>query len=100
MIGLNHYLIISGIMFCLGLLGVIKRQNLIMLFFSSEILLNSVNIALVAISVYTQDSAGQIFALFIIAVAAAEVAIGLGLLAMWYRRTGSIEISSMTFLRK
>lgn len=99
MIGLNHYLIVSGLMFCLGLVGVMKRQNLITLFFSAEILLNAVNIALVAISAYTSNSSGEIFAFFIIAVAAAEVAVGLGLLALWYKKTGSIEISSMKFLR-
>lgn len=99
MIGLNHYLVVSGIMFCLGLIGVLKRQNLIMLFFSTEILLNAANIALVAISSYIGDGSGEIFAFFIIAVAAAEVAVGLGLLAMWYRRTGSVELESMKFLR-
>ncbi|BCX78747.1 NADH-quinone oxidoreductase subunit NuoK [Campylobacter sp. 19-13652] len=99
MIGINHYLIVSGIMFTLGLVGVMKRQNLITLFFSAEILLNAVNIALVAISAYTGDTSGEIFAFFIIAVAAAEVAVGLGLLALWYKKTGSIEISSMKFLR-
>lgn len=99
MIEVNHYLIVSGLMFALGLVGVMKRQNLITLFFSAEILLNAVNIALVAISAYTGDANGEIFALFIIAVAAAEVAIGLGLLALWYKKTGSIEISSMKFLR-
>lgn len=99
MIGLNHYLIVAGLMFCLGLVGVLKRQNLIMLFFSAEILLNSANIALVAISSYMGEASGQIFALFIIAVAAAEVAVGLGLLALWYRRTGSIELDSMKFIR-
>lgn len=100
MIGLSHYLIVSGLMFCLGLVGVMRRENLIMLFFSTEILLNSVNIALAAISSYIGDPSGQIFAFFIIAVAAAEVAVGLGLLAMWYKRTGSIELDSMRFLRR
>ncbi|MCI6989534.1 MAG: NADH-quinone oxidoreductase subunit NuoK [Campylobacter sp.] len=95
MIGLTHYLIVAMVMFVLGLIGLMKRQNLIMLFFSTEILLNSANVALVAISRYYNDFTGQIFALFVIAVAASEVAVGLGLLILWYKKTGSIETFSL-----
>lgn len=99
MLSLNHYLVVAALMFCMGLLGMVKRRNLIMLFFSSEIMLNAVNIALVAISAYSGDAQGQVFALFIIAVAAAEVAVGLGLLVFWYAKTGSMELDSMKFIR-
>lgn len=99
MITLNHYLIVSAIMFSLGIFGIMKRTNLIMLFFSTEILLNAANVALAAISKFNADMTGQIFAFFIIAVAASEVAVGLGLLVLWYKKTGSIEISSMKSMR-
>ncbi|MBO7370142.1 MAG: NADH-quinone oxidoreductase subunit NuoK [Campylobacter sp.] len=99
MISLNHYLILASLMFILGLIGVLKRQNLIMLFFSTEILLNSANVALVAISKYLENIDGQIFAIFIIAVAASEMAVGLGLLILWYKKTGSIELESLTNMK-
>ena len=99
MISLNHYLILASLMFILGLIGVLKRQNLIMLFFSTEILLNSANVALVAISKYLENIDGQIFAIFIIAVAASEMAVGLGLLILWYKKTGSIELDSLSNMK-
>lgn len=99
MIGLTHYLILSGILFIIGLVGVMRRKNLLMLFFSTEILLNAVNIGFVAVSKYYGDLSGQMFAFFIIAVAAAEVAIGLGLLIMWYKRTGSINLDEIAGMK-
>lgn len=99
MIGLNHYLIVASLMFVLGLIGILKRQNLIMLFFSTEILLNAANVALVAISKFYENIDGQIFAIFIIAVAASEIAVGLGLLILWYKKTGSIELDSLTIMK-
>ena len=86
-------------MFAVGLFGIMRRNNLIMLFFSSEILLNAANVALAAASKFTGDLTGQIAAFFIIAVAASEVAVGLGLLLLWYKKTGSIEINSMRNMR-
>lgn len=100
MITLNHYLIVSALMFTLGLIGIMKRKNLIMLFFSTEILLNAANVAFVAIGHYYKDATGQIFAMFIIAVAASEVAVGLGLLIMWYKKNGSIEIDSLSNMKE
>lgn len=97
-ITLNHYLIISSILFMIGLAGVIRRKNLLMLFFATEIMLNAVNIALVAISKYYMDFGGQLFALFIIAVAASEVAVGLGLLIVWYKRSGSLDLDTLKSL--
>lgn len=99
MISLNHYLIVAALMFVIGLVGVMKRQNLIMLFFSTEILLNAANVALVAISSFYNDIGGQIFAMFIIAIAASEMAVGLGLLILWYKKRHSIEIDSLSMMR-
>lgn len=99
MISLNHYLIVAALMFVLGLVGVMKRQNLIMLFFSTEILLNAANVALAAISSFYNDISGQIFAMFIIAIAASEMAVGLGLLILWYKKRHSIEIDSLSTMR-
>lgn len=99
MITLSHYLIVAALMFVVGLIGIMKRGNLIMLFFSSEILLNAANVALAAISKFYNDITGQIFALFIVAIAASEVAVGLGLLILWYKKTGSIELSSMNNMK-
>lgn len=96
---LSHYLVVAALMFALGLVGIMKRNNLIMLFFSSEILLNAANVALAAIAKFTGDLTGQVVAFFIIAIAASEVAVGLGLLVLWYKKTGSIELSSMTNMR-
>ncbi|MGP1506064.1 MAG: NADH-quinone oxidoreductase subunit NuoK [Campylobacter sp.] len=99
MITLNHYLILSGVLFCIGLVGILKRRNLIMLFFSTEILLNSANIALVAISKFSANLNGQIAALFIIAIVASEAVVGLGLLILWYKKTGSIELESLDSMK-
>ena len=95
MITLTHYLVLSAILFCIGLVGVLRRKNLLMLFFSTEILLNAVNIGFAAISKYYMDLTGQMFAFFIIAIAASEVAVGLGLLIIWYKRVGSIDLDTM-----
>ena len=99
MISLNHYLIVAALMFVIGLVGVMKRQNLIMLFFSTEILLNAANVALAAISSFYNDIGGQIFEMFIIAIAASEMAVGLGLLILWYKKRHSIEIDSLSTMR-
>ena len=92
---LNYYLILSAVLFFIGVFGVIRRKNLLMLFFSTEIMLNAVNIGFVAISKYYNDLGGQMFAFFIIAVAASEVAIGLGLLILWYKKSGSLNLDDL-----
>jgi NADH-quinone oxidoreductase subunit K len=99
MIGIGHYLALSGILFAIGLLGVLKRKSLLMLFFATEILLNAANIGFVAVSKFYMDISGQIFALFIIAIAASEVAVGLGLLVLWYKRTGTIDLDSLNIMK-
>ena len=98
-IGLNHYLVLSTILFAIGLVGVMKRKNLLLLFFATEILLNSVNIAFAAISHYYGDLTGQMFAFFVMAIAASEVAVGLGLLIVWYKRHGNIDLDAMSSMR-
>lgn len=96
MIGLTHYLVVATIMFAIGLVGVMRRKNILLLFFSSEILLNAVNVALAAISAQYHDLTGQMFAFFIIAIAASEVAVGLGLLIVWQKRKGRIDLDDLT----
>ena len=98
-ITLSHYLILATILFGIGLVGVIKRTNLLMLFFATEILLNAANIGFAAISRYYGDLTGQMFAFFVIAIAASEVAVGLGLLIVWFKRTGGIDLTSMTSMK-
>lgn len=98
-IGLNHYLVLSTILFSIGLVGVMRRKNLLMLFFATEILLNSVNIAFVAISHYYGDLTGQMFAFFVIAIAASEVAVGLGLLIVWHKRHNAIDLDLMSTMK-
>lgn len=98
-ITLNHYLVLATILFGIGLYGVMRRKNLLMLFFATEILLNSVNIGFAAISHYYGDLTGQMFAFFVIAIAASEVAVGLGLLIVWYKRHNSIDLDEMTMMR-
>jgi len=99
MITLNHYLILSGIIFAIGLAGVVRRKNLLMLFFATEIMLNAANIAFAAISSFYHDLTGQMFAFFIIAVAASEVAVGLGLLILLYKKYGSLDLDDFTIMK-
>ena len=94
-IELNDYLILSTILFSVGLLGVIRRKNLLMLFFSTEIMLNAINIGMAAISKFHGDLTGQMFAFFIVAIAASEVAIGLGLLILWFKRHHTLDLDSL-----
>ena len=96
MIGLTHYLVVSTILFAIGLVGVMRRKNILLLFFATEILLNSVNIALAAISAEYGDLTGQMFAFFIIAIAASEVAVGLGLLIVWFKRKNRLDLDELT----
>ena len=96
---LNAYLILSTVIFIIGLVGVMRRKNLLLLFFATEILLNSVNIAFAAISHFYGDLTGQMFAFFVIAIAASEVAVGLGLLIVWHKRHGNIDLDSLSTMK-
>jgi len=92
---LNDYLILSTILFSIGLLGAMRRKNLLMLFFATEIMLNAVNIGMAAISKFHGDLTGQMFAFFIVAIAASEVAVGLGLLILWFKRHNNLDLDSL-----
>jgi NADH-quinone oxidoreductase subunit K len=96
---LNNYLALSSILFAIGMFGAIRRKNLLMLFFSTEIMLNAVNIALVAISKFYGDLTGQMFAFFIIAIVASEVAVGLGLLILWFKRHDNLNLDSLQSMK-
>lgn len=92
-IGLEHYLTVSILLFCLGLMGVIARRNLLVIYMSLELMLNAATLALVAFSRFNGNLDGQVFVFFIITVAAAEVAVGLALIVALYRkrRTANVE---------
>ncbi|MBK1971934.1 NADH-quinone oxidoreductase subunit NuoK [Campylobacter sp. TTU-622] len=92
---IEKYFIIAILMFIVGLIGILKRQNLIMLFISTEILLNAANLILIAASKMHNDLNGQVFALFIMGIAACEVAVGVALCVLWYRKKGSLELKSL-----
>jgi NADH-quinone oxidoreductase subunit K len=96
---LNDYLVLSTIIFMIGMYGALMRKNLLMLFFSTEIMLNAVNIGLAAISKFHGDLTGQMFAFFIVAIAASEVAVGLGLLILWFKRHNTINLDSLQSMK-
>ncbi|TDB60863.1 NADH-quinone oxidoreductase subunit NuoK [Arundinibacter roseus] len=97
LIPLKSYLILSTALFVIGIIGVLTRRNAIVIFMSVELMLNSVNLLLIAFSSYRSDPTGQVFVFFIMAVAAAEVAVGLAIIVMIYRNTRTIDIN---FLKK
>jgi NADH-quinone oxidoreductase subunit K len=86
-------------LFCIGVLGVMFRKNAIVIFMCVELMLNAVNLLLVAFSAYRGDSAGQVFVFFIMAVAAAEVAVGLAILMMIFRNTGTTDVNFLNKLK-
>ncbi len=96
---LNHYILLSAIIFSLGVIGVLLRRNAIVIFMSVELMLNAVNLLLTAFSVYRGDASGQVFVFFIMALAAAEVAVGLAIIVMIYRNTNSIDIKVLNRLK-
>ena len=94
-----HYSLLSASLFMIGVIGVLVRRNIIIIFMSIELILNAVNINLVAIAHRMGDLSGQVFAVFIIAVAAAEAAVGLGILLAFYRNKETVNIDEMTIMR-
>lgn len=98
-IPLNHYVIFCSIIFSIGVIGVLIRRNVIIIMMSIELMLNSVNLLLAAFSAYRGDASGQVFVFFIMALAAAEVAVGLAIVIMVYRNTKSVDIESLSKLR-
>lgn len=98
-IGLEHYLLVSAGLFSLGLLGVILRRNLLIMYMGLELMLNAANLALVAFSRYNKNLDGQLMVFFIITVAAAEVSVGLALIVALYRRRQSAHVEDLTSLK-
>jgi NADH-quinone oxidoreductase subunit K len=98
-ITLEHYLVVSGALFSLGLLGVIMRRNLLVIYMCLELMLNAANLALVAMSRFNGHLDGQIVVLFIIAVAAAEVAVGLALIVALYRKRQTAHVEDLTAMK-
>ena len=97
--GLHHYLIVSALLFSLGLLGVVARRNLFVIFMGLELMINAANLALVAFSRFHNNLNGQVMVFFIITVAAAEVAVGLALLVALYRKRQSAHVEDLTSLK-
>ena len=94
-----HYNLLAAALFMIGVIGVMVRRNIIIIFMSIELILNAVNINLIALSHQLQDMAGQVFVVFIIAVAAAEAAVGLGILIAFYRNKETVNIDEIQLMR-
>lgn len=100
MIGLHHYLIVSAILFVLGVLGILlNRKNVIIILMAIELILLSVNLNLVAFSAYLGDLVGQVFAMFVLTVAAGEAAIGLAILVIYFRGRGTIAVDDINRMK-
>ncbi|WP_028464844.1 MULTISPECIES: NADH-quinone oxidoreductase subunit NuoK [Nisaea] len=99
-IGLAHYLTVAAVLFTLGMFGIfLNRKNVIIIMMSIELMLLAVNINLVTFSVFLNDLVGQIFALFVLTVAAAEAAIGLAILVVYFRNRGSIAVEDINLMK-
>ena len=99
-IGLGHYLTVAAILFTLGIFGIfLNRKNVIIILMSIELMLLAVNINMVAFSTFLQDLVGQVFTLFILTVAAAEAAIGLAILVVFFRNRGSIAVEDINEMK-
>ena len=99
-IGLGHYLTLAAIIFTIGVVGLfLNRKNIIVILMSIELILLAVNINLISFSIYMNDLAGQIFTLFILTVAAAEAAIGLAIIVIHYRNSGTIRVQEIDKLK-
>jgi NADH-quinone oxidoreductase subunit K len=98
-VGLGHYLIVSALLFSLGLLGVLMRRNLLIIYMSLELMLNAANLAFVALSRFSDNLHGQVMVFFIITVAAAEVAVGLALIVALYRKRQTAHVEELTTMK-
>jgi NADH-quinone oxidoreductase subunit K len=99
-VGLSHYLTVAAILFTIGIFGIfINRKNVIVILMSVELILLAVNINLVAFSAFLGDLVGQVFALLVLTVAAAEASIGLAILVVFYRNRGSIAVEDVNVMR-
>ena len=99
MITSTHYMLLSAALFIIGVVGVMVRRNIIIIFMSIELILNAVNINLIAFSNQLQNATGQVFAIFVIAVAAAEAAVGLGIILAFYRNKETVNIDEMNLMK-
>ena len=99
MITPTHYLVLSAALFMIGVLGVLTRRNVIVIFLSIELILNGVNINLIAFAEQWGNSGGQVFSIFVIAVAVAEAAVGLGIIVAFYRNKETINIDEMNIMK-
>ena len=100
MITLNHYLWISGLLFALGIAGVVVRRNLLVIFMALEMNLNAANLALVAFAKFNKIPDGQVFVFFIIAIAAAEVAVGLAIIVALFKRKQTVSVNELNSMRR
>ena len=99
-IGLGHYLTLAAIIFTIGIIGIfLNRKNVIIILMSIELILLAVNINLVSFSIYLQDLVGQVFTMFILTVAAAEAAVGLAIIVIYYKNRGSINVEQISSLK-
>ncbi len=98
-VGLQHYLTVSALLFCLGVLGVLIRRNILVMYMSLELMLNASNLALVAFSRFNNNLNGQVMVFFIITVAAAEVAVGLALIVALYRKRQTAHVEDLTTMK-
>jgi len=98
-VSLEHYLVVSALLFSLGMLGVVTRRNLLIIYMSLELMLNAANLALVAFSRFNNNLDGQVMVFFIITVAAAEVAVGLALIVAIFRRRHTTHVEDLTTLK-
>ncbi len=99
-IGLGHYLTLAAIIFSIGIIGIfLNRKNVIIILMSIELILLAVNVNLVSFSIYLQDLVGQIFTMFILTVAAAEAAVGLAIIVIYYKNKGSIRVEQISSLK-
>jgi len=100
MIGIEHYLVVSSILFVMGMLGIfLNRKNIIIILMAIELILLSVNLNLVAFSAFLGDMTGQVFAMFVLTVAAAEAAIGLAILVIYFRQRGTIAVDDVNRMK-
>ncbi len=98
-VGLEHYLVVSALLFSIGLFGVITRRNLILIYMSLELMLNAANLALVAFSRFNNNLDGQLMAVFVVTVAASEVAVGLALIVALFRRRQTTDVKDIATLK-
>jgi NADH-quinone oxidoreductase subunit K len=98
-VGLEHYLTVSALLFCLGLFGVIARRNLLVIYMCLELMLNAANLAFVAFSRFNNELNGQVMVFFIVTVAAAEVAVGLALIVALYRKRQTAHVEDLTSMK-